>query len=272
MSVLTESRVTRSQVDNTDLLKATAILLVAIDHFAIYFVDTQPLENWLEVLGRLAAPVFFFLIGFATSRTVPISWLVLGCTLTVFGAWGDDWDWGPGSILFSFALFRFMRPYIRKIVCESWIGTFVLIVSLPAASAIPEISHYVEPLALDGASGWLWALLGLCQREYVEAQDSNKWYFALFRWLILPITVSVFWLQIADSYIEFTTIQMGALAISFTILALVLVRFKRAPSRWQPRTMAAHSLRLLGHNTLEIYAAQLIISPIVLKIWPQVVF
>src|SRR3974390_3205482 len=83
MSVLTESRVTRSQVDNTDLLKATAILLVAIDHFAIYFVDTQPLENWLEVLGRLAAPVFFFLIGFATSRTVPKSWLVLGCLLPV---------------------------------------------------------------------------------------------------------------------------------------------------------------------------------------------
>ena len=276
MSVLTESRVTRSQVDNTDLLKATAIFLVVIDHFAIYFVDTQPLENWLEVLGRLAAPVFFFLIGFATSRTVPISWLVLGCILTVFGAWGDDWDWGPGSILFSFALFRFMRPYIRKIVCESWIGTVVLIASLIAASAIPEISHYVEPLALDGASGWLWALLGLCQREYVEAQDSDKRYFAFSRWLILPITVSVFWLQTAETWseehTEFTTSQLGALAVSFTILALVLVRFKRGPSRWQPRSMAAHSLRFLGHNTLAIYAAQLIISPIILKIWPQLVF
>src|SRR3974390_912895 len=227
MSVLTESRVTRSQVDNTDLLKATAILLVAIDHFAIYFVDTQPLENWLEVLGRLAAPVFFFLIGFATSRTVPKSWLVLGCILTVFGAWGDDWDWGPGSILFSFALFRFVRPYIRMIVCESWIGTVVLIGSLIAASAIPGISHYVDPLALDGASGWLWALLGLCQREYVDSQDSNKWYFASLRRLILPITISVFWLQTVETWsedhTEFTTSQMGTLAISFTILALVLV-------------------------------------------------
>ena len=165
-----------------------------------------------------------------------------------------------------------MRPYIKKIVCESWIGTVVLIASFIAASELTEISQYVRSLALYGASGWLWALLGLCQREYVDLQDSNKWYFALFRWLILPITVSVFWLQIADSYIEFTTIQMGALAISFTILALVLVRFKRGPSGWQPRSMAAHSLRFLGHNTLEIYAAQLIISPIVLKIWPQVVF
>ena len=78
----------------------------------------------------------------------------------------------PGSILFSFALFRFMRPYIKQIVCESWIGTVVLIASLIAASAIPEISHYVEPLALDGASGWLWALLGLFEREYVAAREA----------------------------------------------------------------------------------------------------
>ena len=70
MSALAESRVATPQVDNTDLLKAAAIFLVAIDHFAIYFVETEPLDDWLQVVGRLAAPVFFFLIGFATSRAV----------------------------------------------------------------------------------------------------------------------------------------------------------------------------------------------------------
>jgi hypothetical protein len=272
MSVLAESRVTRSQVDNTDLLKSVAILLVAVDHFAIYFVVTQPLEDWLQVIGRLAAPVFFFLIGFATNRTVPISWLVLGCILTVFDAWGDNWEWGAGSILFSFALFRFMRPYIRRVVRGSWIGTIFLIASLVAASSISEISQYIEPLALDGASGWLWALLGLCQREYVDSQNLNKRYFALSRWFILPITVSVFWLRTAEHYTEFTSTQMSVLAISFTILAVVLVRFKRGPSRWQPKNMAALTLRFVGRNTLEIYAAQLIISFLILKVWPQLSF
>jgi hypothetical protein len=272
MHVLAESKVTRSQVDNTDLLKAAAILLVTIDHFAIYFVVTQPLQDWLEVVGRLAAPVFFFLIGFATNRTVPISWLVLGSILMVFDAWGDNWNWGAGSILFSFAVFRLMRPFITKIVYVSWIGTILLITSLAAASAIPEISQPLRTLALYGASGWLWALLGLFQREYVDSQDSDKRCFALFRWLTLPITVSVFWLQIARSYTEFSTIQMGTLAISFTILALVLIQFKRGPSRWQPGSWAVLALRFIGHNTLGIYAAQLIISPIILKIWPQLVF
>jgi len=52
---------------------------------------------------------------------------------------------------------------------------------------------------------------------------------------------------------------MGALAVTSTILALVLVRFKRGASGWQPSSMAALVLRFLGHNTLEIYAAQLIL-------------
>ena len=142
-----------------------------------------------------------------------------------------------------------MRPYFRKILCASWIGTFALIACLVTASAVYEVSQYIEPPALDGASGWLWALLGLCQREYVDAQDSNKGYFASLRW-----------------------IQMGALAVTSTILALVLVRFKRGASGWQPSRMAALVLRFLGHNTLEIYAAQLILSPIILEIWPHLVF
>jgi len=270
MSALAENRVATSQVDNTDLLKAAAIFLVAIDHFAIYFVETEPLDDWLQVVGRLAAPVFFFLVGFATSRTVPIRWLVLGCILTLFDAWGDDWDWGPGSILFSFALFRFVRPYLRKILCASRIGTFALIACLVIASTVDEVSQYIEPLALYGASGWLWALLGLCQREYVDAQDSNKGYFALLRSLLLPVTLCVFWLRTAEHYSDFT--MLGTLAVTSTILALVLVRFKRGASGWQPSSMAASLvLRFLGHNTLEIYAAQLILSPIISEIWPQLV-
>ena len=48
-------------IDNTDWLKSAAIILVAIDHFGFFFVENA---EWWSVLGRLAAPVFFFLIGF----------------------------------------------------------------------------------------------------------------------------------------------------------------------------------------------------------------
>jgi hypothetical protein len=261
----------RPEADNTDWLKTAAIALAAIDHFAIYFVSAQPLQDWLEVIGRLAAPIFFFLIGFATSRTVPGRWLALGAILMVFDAWGDNWSWGAGSILFSFALFRYVRPTFARLAHASMVGSLVLVAIISFAGAIYYTSKILDTLALYGASGWLWALLGLYQREYIDAGASEQRRFELLRWLISPLTVALFWLQIAQSYKEFTTVQMTILAVSFGILAFILLQFKRGVSSWQPGVAGATVLKFTGHRTLEIYAAQLIISPIIVKLWANIV-
>lgn len=262
---------TYSEVDNTDWLKASAILLAAIDHFAIYFVTTQPLHDWMEVPGRLAAPVFFFLIGFATSSAIPPSWLVLGLILMVFDAWGDDWSWGPGSILFSFALFRYVRPAIAKTTHATWFGSILIIALISAASLRYDVSKLLDTLFLYGASGWLWALLGLCQREYIDSPDPHKRRFYSLRWIVAAIAIPVFWLQIAQSYKEFGVIQMNVFAFLLFVLTLILTQFKRGVSRWQPGFAATPVLRFVGRNTLEIYAAQLMISPAIAKLWPRLV-
>ena len=61
-------------VDNTDWLKTAAIILVAVDHFGYFFIDNS---DWWSVFGRLAAPSFFFLMGYAHTRTVPFLWIWL---------------------------------------------------------------------------------------------------------------------------------------------------------------------------------------------------
>ena len=55
-------------VTTTDLLKLAGLTLVLIDHYGLFF---DPNADWWRVVGRGAAPVFFFLIGFARTRTVP---------------------------------------------------------------------------------------------------------------------------------------------------------------------------------------------------------
>ena len=55
-------------VDNTDWLKTAAIILVAVDHFGHFFMED---DRWWAVFGRLAAPTFFFLMGYAQTRTIP---------------------------------------------------------------------------------------------------------------------------------------------------------------------------------------------------------
>jgi len=69
---------TARPVTTTDLWKFTGLVLVLIDHWGLLFADDP---SW-RVVGRAAAPIFFFFIGLARTRRVPWSWVVLGLVLT----------------------------------------------------------------------------------------------------------------------------------------------------------------------------------------------
>jgi hypothetical protein len=97
-------------VDNTDWLKTVAIILVLVDHVGYFFMED---DSWWSVFGRLAAPTFFFLLGYAQTRGVPLKWIWLGLILTLLDSWNHDWEWVAPNILLSFALIRFGRPYLQ---------------------------------------------------------------------------------------------------------------------------------------------------------------
>ena len=62
-----------------DLLKAFAVITMVIDHVGFYFF---PDDDVWRVIGRLSFPVWFFLIGYATSRDLPAK-LWIGATILV---------------------------------------------------------------------------------------------------------------------------------------------------------------------------------------------
>jgi hypothetical protein len=70
----------RGHVTTTDVLKCIGVASFLIDHTGVFF---DPAEPWWRLFGRVAAPIFFFLVGFARSRRVPWTWLALGAALTV---------------------------------------------------------------------------------------------------------------------------------------------------------------------------------------------
>jgi hypothetical protein len=104
---------TRSAVDNTDWLNAAGIVLVSVDQFGYFFMED---ELWWSAFGRLAAPIFFFLLGFAQTRTVPLRWIWIGVVLTLLESWNADWTWVAPNILLSLALIRIARPYAQILV------------------------------------------------------------------------------------------------------------------------------------------------------------
>ena len=97
-------------VDNADWLKTVAIISVSVGHFGYFFVED---DRWWSVFGRLAAPTFFFLMGYAQTRTVPLHWIWLGVILTLLESWNAKWTWVAPNILLSLALIRSARPYVQ---------------------------------------------------------------------------------------------------------------------------------------------------------------
>ena len=115
-------------VDNTDWLKTAAIILVVIDHFGHFFAED---DRWWSVFGRLAAPTFFFLMGYAQTRTVPLRWIWIGVILTVLNSWNAGWTWVDPNILLNFALIRLARPHVEILLQRyAWIAFAFLVAYL----------------------------------------------------------------------------------------------------------------------------------------------
>ncbi len=63
-----------------DLLKSLAIVLMVIDHLgAFVFTD----QAWMRIVGRGAAPLFFFLVGYFPPKAATNSLVVFGIILTM---------------------------------------------------------------------------------------------------------------------------------------------------------------------------------------------
>ncbi len=263
-------------VDNTDWLKAVAIVSVSLGHFGYFFMED---DLWWSVFGRVAAPIFFFLLGFAQGRTVPLHWIWLGVVLTLLESWNADWTWVAPNILLSLALIRIARPYVQILLQrDGWAGFFLLVCGLLAVQ--PITSKIVD----YGSEGWLWALFGLCQRMYVDgrtvvdahgaAQSSAALVRAmtenvgLMRLLACVVAAVVYVWQEQREY-SFPQFHLAAVILGVGILSVSLCLFQRGASRVQPPEAMVGFLRFISRHTLEIYAIQLAGSELFIKLVPH---
>src|SRR3974390_488362 len=156
----TRPRTPAYAVGTPDWLKTAASFPVSLAHLVFFLMED---DSWWSVFGRFAAPPFFFLVGYAQTRTVPLHWIGIGVILTLLESWNADWTWVAPHILLSFVLFRIARPHVQMLLQNrGWLG-FVVLVSILLA-LLPVAAKIVD----YGAEGWLWALFGLCQRRYLD--------------------------------------------------------------------------------------------------------
>ena len=266
---------TPQAIDNTDWLKTAAIMLVLVDHFGYFFMEE---DLWWSVLGRLAAPTFFFLIGYARTHGFPLHWIGLGVFLTLLDSGNSDWRWVPPNILLSFALIRIASPYVQRFLQNyGWVAFGILVTSLFVV--LPLTGELVD----YGAEGWLWALVGLIQRIYVDGRSATGAHVTAQRSVALEnaVTKNAGLMRLLACFIAavayiwqeqieflFPPIPFVVFIVGVCLLSLSLCLFLRGPSRIQPPKALAGVMGFIGRHTLEIYAIQLAVSEIVIKLLP----
>src|SRR6516165_5689746 len=88
-NMLARNPQTSDAVDNTDWLKTAAIVLVAVDHIGYFFMED---DTWWSVFGRLAAPTFFFLMGYAQTRAIPSYCISRGVPPAILDSSNSNWS------------------------------------------------------------------------------------------------------------------------------------------------------------------------------------
>jgi peptidoglycan/LPS O-acetylase OafA/YrhL len=242
-------------VSTTDVLKAIALGLILIDHIGHYLADDWPM---LRVIGRLGVPVFFFLIGFATSRDIPWRWLAIGVVLTgVDILWLGGLDGVQLNILFNFAAIRLALPLIERHALEPPWRLPLLMLGLVAVMPL------INPVLEYGTEGWLFAIFGLLVRRERDGRMAAP---------IWPVPVAgllAFGVYAVVESIDysFSTLHSLLLLIGLAGLAYPLLRFERRLLAWQPGPAGNAVMRFCGRFSLEIYAAQIIVLAAVGGLW-----
>jgi hypothetical protein len=237
-------------VTTIDAWKLAGVVFFLVDHYGLFF-DSG--DNWWRLFGRLASPIFFFLIGFARSRTVPLSWLFFGAVLTA-----ADYLTSEGlhdttvNILINFALLLLALPTI-----EAHAMPYPARLAALTAVSIAVIPS-LDPILEYGGEGWLWTLFGLSHRLLLERGGAD----AFWRRDALALAAAGAYVVREISDYGFDLFQALLLAVMIGRLVALLLEFRRAELDWRPPRPLAYLLAFAGSRSLEIYALSLLFMQI----------
>lgn len=229
-----------------DFLKSFALILMVVDHLGEYFF---PEQIWLRVAGRLSFPVWLFLVGYASTRTIPKSWMV-GAAILFVASYVTGMGMFPLNILVTILLCRWGIDKVMGPVMAGkrslWIVSLVLLLL-----AIPTY-----PLVEYGTLALIVAIFGYLVRHKDNPKVTPNVIYGFTAFTILSYAV------IQQLTFGFDTIQTVAVIVGMIPLCFYLIRM--TPREYPELTQAMPApvsgvIKLMGRRTFEFYVIHLVI-------------
>jgi hypothetical protein len=138
----------QNTLNSHDIVKFIGITTMVIDHIGLFLF---PKIIIFRIIGRLAAPCFFFLIGYVGAYRFKLSLLLSGLWLTGLFMWFQQYH--ALNLLLSFILLRFVFHLIEFRDRSAFFLSMIFFASLLIQ---PFINHFLE----YGTLGFLIATTG----------------------------------------------------------------------------------------------------------------
>jgi hypothetical protein len=232
-------------VTTMDAWKLVAVASFLVDHYALFFVTD---DGWWRVAGRVAAPIFFFLIGFARTRSIPPSWIAWGALLTAVDYIVDGESGPAANVLLNFALVRLALSVVELQV----LGRPLRVLALVGASV--ALIPWLDPVLEYGSEGWLWALFGLSHRLLLERPSAAA---AWREYALAAAAAAVYVVREVSDY-DLAFLQALVLALLIARLTSFMLEFQRTDLFRQPPLQFGPLFAIAGRYSLQIYAVSLL--------------
>lgn len=217
-----------------DGIKAIAITLMVIDHLGLFFF---PNLVWLRLLGRGAAPLFFFATGFVSKHRFRYDLIFYGLLLTALTYARTDQL--LINILINFTIIKLVLTYLapNKLSSRQLLSLFVLLIAVHLFSM-----GYLE----YGSFGLLFAIGA---RLLAEQQRSA-----------MPWLGCTTILYVINEILVFNWLNQPAMTIGLAIIGVLLFSLFYAYREVRFSIPVFNNIILfLGRYSLEIYFWHLVL-------------
>lgn len=242
-----------TDITTYDLLKSFAVVIMIIDHIGAYFF---PDLLWWRAVGRIGFPIWFFLVGYARGRDLPLK-LLICIGLLLLGDIITGRTIFPLSALVTIALIRIMidplMAHLGRGPEKLWPASVALFLIVLPSSVFCEY----------GTQALITAIFGYLVRHREEVKDEklifNYMLFAFATFLILQ------YLSFGFSIPQFVVMGLG----TYFIRSYLYNFNPRAhPELTQKMPgFVRWFLQLGGRRTLEIYVVHLLLFKAICLFW-----